>query len=81
MEDTGEKCPHCGGNICGHVENVPRHSPLDMPYGPISTENYRLEVGFSCEGCGTKFEFLSGKPEAAEELLRLERKRMANIRW
>jgi DNA-directed RNA polymerase subunit RPC12/RpoP len=79
MADTGAKCPTCKGAIMGGVSHEPLHSRYDMPYGPISENNYRLVVWFSCAGCGAKFDHLPSKPDSAKKLLEEERNRIAEV--
>lgn len=81
MQDTGTKCPTCTGKIMGAVENVPRHIPSQMPFGPISEENYELVVSFWCSNplCGILFKSPPGQPDAKEKLLAKERARIAEV--
>lgn len=79
-ENTYGTCPHCKkGNVVGTVKHVPLHDSSNMPYGPVSEINYRLETSFWCSECGVTFMFPPGNKKAVEELLTKERKRIAEV--
>jgi len=77
----GVTCVHsgCGGSVVSDVKNIPLHGPLDMPFGPINENDYRLEVKFWCSKCGVSYKHPPGQPEAEDQLLTEERDRIAEV--
>ena len=81
MKDAGIACVHtgCNGHVIGGINHIPLHGQMDMPYGPISEDNYRPEVRFWCNKCGAYYKHPPGQPDAGSKLLQEERERIANI--
>ncbi|MDB5194720.1 MAG: hypothetical protein JWN50_734 [Parcubacteria group bacterium] len=70
--NTEVSCAVCKADmVVARLESVTQ-TPMELiPLGPGSKSHYHLSVtSFYCQGCGVKYEYPPGKPDAAAEILK-----------